>query len=134
MPTFTHGKSTVIKVATFDLSVYTKTSTLERNADVHDTTGYGLDDATNQGGIKRGKFTMSGLYESSNVGPRAKLMGLLGTVVAIIRQPEGAGTTKAQDLFSAVLEKYVETNPQDDQITWSADFTLSGAVNSAAQP
>lgn len=133
MPTFQHGKSTVIKVATFDLSIYCKTSTLERNPDIHDTTGYTLDDATYQGGVKRGTFTMSGIYDSTVSGPRAKLLPLHATTVAIIRQPEGTATGKAQDSFSAVVGKYVETSPQDDMVTWSQDFTISGAVTTTVQ-
>jgi hypothetical protein len=134
MPTFQHGKSTVIKVATFDLSVYTKTSNIELNPDVHDTTGYTIDDATYQGGVRRATFTMSGVYDSTTVGPRAKLKPLNGQVAAIIRQPEGAGTGKAQDAFSAVVGKYVETSPNDDMVTWSQDFTISGPIVTTAQP
>lgn len=133
MPTFQHGKSTVVKVATFDLSIFTKTSTLERNPDIHDTTGYTLDDATYQGGVKRGTFTMSGIYDSTAAGPRGKLIPLHATVVAVIRQPEGTGVGKAQDSFNAVVGKYTETSPQDDMVTWSQDFTISGPVSVAVQ-
>jgi hypothetical protein len=134
MPTFVHGKATVIKVATFDLSVYTKTSTIELNPDIHETTGYTLDDATYQGGIRRGTFTMSGIYDSTSAGPRQKLKPLNATTVAIIRQPEGVGTTKAQDSFSAVVGKYVETEPNDDMVTWSQDFTITGPIVATPQP
>lgn len=134
MPTFVHGKATVIKVATFDLSIYTKTSTFELNPDIHDTTGYTLDDATYQGGVRRGTFTMSGIYDSTTTGPRAKLKPLNAQVVAILRQPEGPTTGKPQDAFSAVVGKYVETEPNDDMVTWSQDFTISGPVTATVLP
>lgn len=131
---FVHGKTTVLKVATKDISPYTKTSSFEQDADVHDTTGYGATAHTKAGGLLDGKFTCGGTYDNTaSVGPRNALQSLIGTTVAVIRQPEGTLTTKPQDSFSAVLSKYVETNPVDDMITWSAEFEITGAVNSAVQ-
>ena len=130
---FIHGKGTVVKVATFDLSAYTNNSEITRGADKEDITCYGADDYVYQGGLKSGTFVMGGTYEGGTSGPRAKLLGLIGTVVAVIRQPEGTGSGKAQDSFSALVEKYVETNPVAGMITWSCDFTISGAVTTTAQ-
>lgn len=131
---FVHGRLTVVKVATKDLSTYTKTSNIEQSADVHDVTGYGATGHAKSGGLTDGKFSMSGTYDSTaSTGPRAVLQPLVGTLAAIIRQPEGTATGKPQDSFSAVLSKYTETNPVDDMVTWSADFDISGAVTSAAQ-
>jgi hypothetical protein len=125
---FIHGSKTVLKVATKDLSIYTKTSTLEQTADIHDTTGYTATAHTKQGGLLDGTFTCSGTYDSTAVnGPRAVLQPLLGTTAAILRQPEGAGTGKPQDAFSAVLKKYVETAPVDDMATWTAEWEITGA-------
>lgn len=132
--TTVHGKVTVLTVATKDISPYCKTSTLERGAAVHNTTGYGVDDEMNAGGLRNGKFTVSGVYDNTvSVGPRNALNALVGTVCAITRKTEGTGTGKPLDTFNAVLEKYVETNPHDDMITWSADFTVSGAVVASTQ-
>lgn len=132
--TTVHGKVTVLTVATKDISPYCKTSTLERGAAVHNTTGYGVDDELNAGGLRNGKFTVSGVYDNTvSVGPRNALNTLVGTVCAITRKVEGTGTGKPLDTFNAVLEKYVETSPHDDMVTWSADFTVSGAVAATTQ-
>lgn len=131
---FVHGRLTVVKVATKDLSAFTKTSNIEQSGDVHDVTGYGATGHAKAGGLTDGKFSMSGTYDSTaTTGPRAVLQPLLATSVSVTRQPEGTGTGKPQDVFTAVLSKYTETNPVDDMITWSADFDISGAVNSTAQ-
>lgn len=131
---FVHGKTTVLKVATKDISPYTKTSSLEQSADVHDTSGYGTTAHTKAGGLLDGKFTCGGTYDNTaSTGPRNALQSLIGTTVAVIRQPEGTLVTKPQDSFSAVLSKYTETSPVDDMVTWSAEFEISGAVNSAVQ-
>jgi hypothetical protein len=130
-----HGKRTVIKVGAADLSTYTNASELERTADSHDTTTYGNDAHRYNGGLLDGKFKMSGLYDNTAVsGPRAvlePLLGVDGTVVT--RQPEGTGVGKAQDVFSAVLNTYVESNPVADMVTWSAEWSVDGDVNSAPQ-
>jgi hypothetical protein len=133
--TTSHGKKTIITVATKDISPYTKTSSLERGATVHNTTGYGVDDELNEGGLRNGKFTCGGVYDNTvSVGPRNALNSLVGTVVVVTRKVEGTGAGKPLDTFNAVLEKYVETNPHDDMVTWSADFTVSGVVAATAQP
>jgi hypothetical protein len=132
--TFIHGKNTITKVGSTDISAYVKTSNFEQTADVHDVTGGGATGHAKQGGLLDGKFTCGGTYDNTaSTGPRAKLQPLLGTTQTIIRQPEGTGTGKAQDSFSAVVSKYAESAPVDDMITWSAEFEISGTVNSAPQ-
>jgi hypothetical protein len=130
-----HGRSTVITVAAKDISPFCRTSSYERAADVHDTTGYGVDDKGKAGGLRETKFTCGGLYDNTTlVGPRVVLHTIVGTTVAIVRKVEGTGTGKPQDTFNAVVAKYVETNPVDDMVTWSAEFEIDGSVTTIAQP
>jgi hypothetical protein len=123
-----HGKLTIIKIATKDISLWTKTSTLERGAAVHNITGYGVDDENNVGGLKTGKFTMGGWYDASLTTGTAAVLDTPGATVAVIRQPEGAGTGKPQQSFNAVIEKYTETSPHDEIVSWSCDMTVAGAI------
>ena len=130
-----HGRLTKVTVATKDISPYTKNSTYEMGADVHDSTGYGATNKRKAGGLKDGKFTMSGVYDNTvSTGPRNVLHGQEGATLAIVRNVEGTGTGKPNDAFSAVLEKYTESNPHDDLVTWSADFQIDGAVLTTALP
>lgn len=132
---FVHGKSTVITVATKDISPYTKTSSQEVKADVHDTTGYGATAHTKAGGLLDSTFTCGGTYDNTvSVGPRNALLTLVGTTCAITRKPEGSGTGKPLDTYSGILTKFVETNPVDDMVTWSADFEGTGPIVTTAQP
>lgn len=132
---FVHGKTTKLTIATKDISPYTKTSSLEVSADNHDTTGYGATAHTKQGGLLDGKFTCGGTYDNTaSVGPRNALMALTGTTVALVRNVEGIGTGKPNDAFSAVQTKYVETNPVDDMVTWSAEYEITGPVVTTALP
>src|SRR5271170_4357835 len=109
-----HGRLTVVTVATKAISPYCSTSTLEVAADVHEASGYGVQWKGNKPGLIGGTFAVSGFYDNTvSVGPRLALLPLIGTIAAVIRQVEGVGTTKPQDLFNAVINKYNETNPVD---------------------
>lgn len=130
-----HGKDTVIKVGSNDISTYCNASELDRSADSHDTTTYGNVAHRKDGGLVDGKFTCSGGYDTTLVsGPRAVLEPLLGLKATVTRRAEGTGAGKAQDLFSALLTKYVETSPVADMVTWSSEWELDGDVDSTPQP
>lgn len=134
MTNFVHGRNTFVSLNGSDLSIYTTTSQLERNADKHDVTTYGKNDHVFAGGLGNGAFTMSGIYDSTaSVGPRAVLEPLVGTVVQLIRRPEGTGTGKPQDKVNVLVEKYVETSPVADMCTWSLDLQPSDSVDSTPQ-
>jgi hypothetical protein len=129
-----HGRLTVVKVATKDISPFCSTSTFEVNPDVHDRTGYGAVWAGNTGGLLRGTFSASGFYDNTvTVGPRIVLLPLWGTNAAMIRQLEGTGVGKPQEAFTAVVGKYTETNPVDDIVRWSCEFTVDGLVTTTPQ-
>jgi hypothetical protein len=130
-----HGRLTKVTLATKDISPYTKTSTLEESADVHDTSGYGITDRTKIGGVGDGKFTMGGTYDNTvSVGPRNVLHNQKGVSFAVVRNPEGTGTGKPNDAFTAILVKYTETNPFDDIVTWAAEFEISGSIVTTVLP
>jgi hypothetical protein len=129
-----HGKSTKISVDGDDLSAYSNTSEFEEGSDEHDVTTYGKNAHVVQGGLLTGKFTMGGVYENTAaVTPKALLPPLIGTVVEVIRQPEGLGTGKPTQTFDALLTKYVETAPVADMVTWSAEFTRSDETARTSQ-
>ena len=131
---FVHGKGTVFKLNGVDLSPFCKTSEVTVAADEHDVTGYGAAGHAYQGGLENDKVTVSGTYDSGVTGPRKVIRPLIGTVVPFLRQSEGVGSGKPQDTGNVHVKTYVETNPVADMIQWSAELTVSGTVNSAAQP
>lgn len=132
-----HGKLTNITIATKDISPYCKNSSLERTAKTHDVTGYApTGDATVfAGGLRTASFNVSGFYDNTALtGPRNVLAAQEGNTLAVVRKVEGTGTGKPQEAFNAILEKYTETNPNDDMVTWAADFQVTGPITVTAQP
>lgn len=131
---FQHGRHTVILLNNKDISVYCTTSQLEKNADKHDVTTYGKDAHVYSGGLTDGGMSISGIYDNSAVaGPRAVIDPLVGQVVEVVRRPEGAGNGKPEDTFDVLVEKYVETSPVADMVTWSVDLQPSDTIDSTPQ-
>ena len=131
---FVHGKSTFISLDGDNLSTFATTSNLSRNADSHDVTTYGKDAHVFSGGLLGGTAGISGIYDNTaSTGPRAVINPLIGTVVPLIRQPEGTGSSLPQDSVDVLVTEYVETNPVNDMVTWSVSLQLSDDVDSTAQ-
>ena len=131
-----HGSDTELTIRGIDVSEHTKTSSLEEGAKTSDLTGYKPAGKAeiHGGGLKNAKFTCSGVYDKSDTtSPAVAMKGRHGDTMAIVRRLEGAGSGKPQESFDAVLEKYVQTSPHDDYITWSADFTVTGPVDDDPQ-
>jgi len=130
---FIHGKDTFISLNASDLSAFCNTSTLTRSADSHDVTTYGADDHVFVGGLGNGTCAIGGIYDNGATGPRDVIEPLVGTVVTLIRRPEGTGSALPQDSVSVLVTNYVETSPVADMVTWTAQLQLSGAVTSSNQ-
>ena len=131
---FIHGKDTFISLNAANLSTFVNTSELSREADEHDVTTYGKAAHVVQGGLLGGKASMAGVYDNTaGTGPRAVIRPLIGTVVTLIRRPEGTGAGKPQDSASVHVKSYVETNPVADMVAWSCEMTLSDVVTSTTQ-
>ena len=131
---FVHGKNTFVSVDGNDLSAFTDTSTFTEGSDVHDLTTYGKNDHVSEGGLGTGSFQMSGSYDNTaGTGPRAVMKARRGMTCTVIRRPEGTGSGKPQDSFDGVLASYVETSPVADFVKWSAEFTISDAIDDTAQ-
>jgi len=132
---FTHGKNTSVTVNGTDISQYTSSSELGRSTDTHDVSAYGNMSKHYIGGLTDSTFSCEGHYDNTaSTGPRAVLLAIQdGSAVPIIRQGEGAGSGLPQDSFNAICTSYVETNPVADKVSWSADFQVSGDVDTTPQ-
>lgn len=131
----THGKLTVLKIGANDIGPSTKTSNFSGSGDVHDSSGYGINNRTKAGGMVDGTFTASGSYDvGATTGTPTLLEGKEATSFSITRQVGGAGSGKPQEVFTAILAKFDVSAPFDDMVTWSAEWSVSGPVSRTTQP
>lgn len=126
---FVHGRFTAVSLDGNDLSEYTNNTAFNRSADSHDTTTYGRNSKTYQGGLKDGTATISGVYDNTALsGPGAVIRPLLGETVPFVYQPEGEGTGRPLATVDVVVTGYEETSPVADMVTWSCSLQLSGDI------
>lgn len=131
---FIHGKGTVISLNGADLSAFVNESDLTRTSDSHDVTTYGKNSHVYQGGLLDGTASVSGIYDNTAVtGPRAVIEPLIGTVVELIRRPEGTGSGKPQDVVDVLVTSYQESSPVADMVTWTCELQCSDEVDSTPQ-
>lgn len=130
---FVHGKNAFVSLAAMDLSPFCNSVEMKGSADSHDTTTFGKSSHTFAGGLKNGTASLKGMYDNSVTGPRTIVQPLLGTVVALIYQPEGVGTGKPTDTVNVVVTAYEESVAVADMVMWSAECQLSDDVVTTSQ-
>lgn len=129
-----HGRDGEVEVGANDISTKVNSIEWERSTDVHDTTCLGSDSHTKQGGLKDGKVSLKGIYDSAaTTGPKDAVEDVLGTTVTFTYRPEGTGTGKPEQTCSTVVASYKESTPVDDMISWEAEFEITGDVTSSTQ-
>lgn len=132
---FVHGKDTYISLDGDDLSAYTNTSSWEDNSDKHDVTTYGAERKAYAYGLGDGKLSFGGIYDNTAAGPKAIIEGVKDAkaLVTLIRRPEGTGSGLPQESVSVLVEKYSESSPVADMVTWSCDLQMSGDITRTTQ-
>lgn len=130
---FVHGKDAYVKVGTADISVFTNSVAPKRSADSHDTTTFGKDAHTYQGGLLDGTVALEGIYDDGVTGPKAVLEPMLGTVVDVVYRPEGTGAGKPEQTGKGLVTSYEETTPVADMIMWKCELQLSDTFATADQ-
>lgn len=128
-----HGKDTYISIGANDISAYCNTSNFTQTGDSHDITGYGKSAHVKTGGLLDGTFSCGGWYDGTTAGTHDTMRPLVGTVVELIRRPEGTGSGLPQETVNILVTSYVETNPVDDVIQWTLDAELSDTLVEANQ-
>ncbi len=135
-----HSKNTVVIIGGYDLTEFANNSQKEFSTDTHDTTTYGKSAHVFDVGLDNGKGTVSGFYDkTASTGPRAAIMALRaeqrasGAKPRFVHRPEGNGSGLPQDAVDVIIEKYTETAPVADYVTFAIDLQFSDDVDSTPQ-
>lgn len=130
MPTFRHGKNTVILFDAFDLSTYFNSVSTTAMAEAVETTTFGSANKTYAIGQKDGSVTFEGLFDgSTNAVDQVLATAVAATSKKIITVgSEGAGIGRRAKLLNTDETSYEISSAVADMVTISAEAQASGTV------
>lgn len=128
---FEHGKSTVVKIdnsggTLTDISAYCNNVDFSRDIDTPEVTTFGDDDREYIIGLRGATMSLSGFWD-------ATLDGVIGQVVGTGELtfeygPQGSDSGDVRYTGECILQSYSPSSPVDGPASWSADFTITGAI------
>ncbi len=136
MPTFVHGKDTVVTLNGTDFSEYANSTTFNDEDDTQETTTYGRDRKTYQYGLGDGTAEVSGFHNNTGSNnPRDLFKGLKRnkTIAEFVFQLEGTGTGKPQSVVDVLVKSYQETAPVAGMVQWQATLQMTGDLDETDQ-
>lgn len=131
MPTFQHGKSTVLKVddsgaTPRDISDSVSSVTWPREVDATETTSFGSNQRTYIVGLANSTVSVEGYFDATVDGYLAGIVG--GAAGTIEYGPQGSTSSNIKYTGEAILTSYELSSGVGDAVTFSAEFQITGAV------
>ena len=130
MPTFRHGKNTIVLFDKFDLSTYFTSATTSAMAEAVETTTFGSASKTYAVGMKDGTVSLEGLWSGDVLGVDETLAtAIAATTKKIITVgSEGAAIGRRAQLVNTDETSYEIKTAVADMVTISAQAQASGTV------
>ena len=134
MPTFRHGKNTIVFVSKYDVSEYFNSSTTTNEVDTPETTTFGSTSRSYITGQKAGMVSFEGLWEGTVVGVTNTIDvafgdGLAGAESIITVGSEGAGIGRRAKLLLANETSYEITGAIADVVSITAEAEATGGLD-----
>lgn len=129
---FQHGKSAYFNLdnssgTPTDLSAYCNSESLSQQAEVAETTTFGASDKTYIPGLKDATFTVEGPWDPTLDAHLAAVLGHASTKTFIIG-PQGSTGGQVKYTGECICISFDVDVSVDGEVTFSADFQVSGAV------
>ncbi len=130
MPTFRHGKNTVVLFDKYDLSTYFNSATTTAMAEAVETTTFGSANKTYAIGMKDGSISLEGLWAGDTDGIDEVLEAAVGSSSKkiITVATEGATIGRRAKLINTDETSYEIASAVADMVTISAEAQASGTV------
>lgn len=131
MPTFRHGKNTVVLIDQYDLSGYYKESTTSRSVETSDTTAFGNSAKTYISGLKDGTMNLSGMFDGST-GAVDEIMAaaLGGADNTVTVQLEGNVVGTIAHMLATQETSYEVSSPVGDVVSVTSQLQADGGLES----
>lgn len=133
MPTFRHGKSSVILFNNYNVSEYLNNASSVATVETAETTTFGSSAKSYITGLQDSGVTLSGMFEGGASGTDAIFTGVLGSdaVNIVSFYPEGVSTVGNRVILAqGRLVSYETTSPVGDVVSCSIDLQTTGGRNS----
>lgn len=130
MPTFRHGKNTIVLFDKFDLSTYFNSATTSAMAEAVETTTFGSANKTYAVGMKDGTVSFEGLWAGDVLGVDETLTAAIASTTKkiITVGSEGAAIGRRAQLVNTDETSYEIKTAVADMVTISAQAQASGTV------
>jgi hypothetical protein len=130
MPTFRHGKNTVVLADSTDLSQYLNSVTASNEVEVPETTTFGSAARSFIVGHKDGSVSFEGLYEGGEtVGVDYILHSAIGTGPIMSVSGDGAGVGRRAILLNAKSTSYEVSSPLTEVVAISGEAIADGGLD-----
>ena len=132
MPTFRHGKRTVVLLNGTDMSPFLNEATQTQEIETAETTAFGNGDKTYITGLGDATISLSGMFDATTdtliAGDIANLKS--GSVSSLTFEYGPAGSVAAQPKFTgeALITSYEVSSPVGDVVTYSLELQVTGGV------
>jgi hypothetical protein len=129
MPTFRHGKRTVVLMNGTDMSPFLNEATETQTIETAETTTFSDSDKTYITGLADGTVSTSGLFDSSAGASNDVLTGAIGqedNTFTVL--PEGATAGARSVIANGQLTSYDVTSPVADVVSISAEIQADGGL------
>lgn len=125
MPTFRHGKGTVVLSKEFDISPYLNSVSVTNGVEIPETTTFGSNDRSYIAGHLEGTISFEGYFDGSEDAIDEILEAALGnaTYSPVSVSNDGAGVGRRAILLEAVSTSYELSSPLTDVVA------ISGGAN-----
>jgi hypothetical protein len=132
MPTFRHGKNTVVLLDGTNASEFFNETTTNRSVETSETTSFGSGAKTYIAGLKDGTLSLSGMFDGTTGAIDSILNSLAGSatdsVVTVGLEGNTVGTMT--HMVGVQQTSYEVTSPVSDVVSVSAEFQADGGLDS----
>lgn len=132
MPTFRHGRNTILKIENasntlVDVSAVMRDVSFPQTVDTPETTAFGSSTKTYVVGIKDSRFSGSGMFDAT---VDATLQGIFGLEESRTFEygPEGSATGRIKYSGELYLTQYTVSGSVSDMVAASFEFQITGDV------
>lgn len=128
---FTHGKDAVFTFDSVNLSAYITDVSIDRSAEMAETTTMGAEAKTYISGLTDATISVTGRYDSTtSTGPDENFNTWLGEEAASSFEfgPEGSTNGKVKYSGSAFVTAYNVSAPVGDVVAFTAELQVTGAI------